>query len=251
MLYQAAAGLLAAMITPQVWTAITLLVPPNKLVMGMGIAIGGASAAQVFGLPFGSFLASIHWSIPFFVISIGAIIMLLLVIWQIPNLPSSTEAKEKLSFVDPYRKLLKLEKVKYGLLAYLIFAIGYYATFAFYGKWLTERFHLPVTDVGMVFLFFGLGSILGSLIGSPLVAKLSRFHTLHFGIFLMAILYFVLPISTKIIYVETLLFTIAAINSVLISVILSSLQSLSNTQRGTLLLFLTLVNILALCLEQE
>jgi predicted MFS family arabinose efflux permease len=234
LLYQALAGLFAAMITLQIWVAISLLLPPNRIVIGMGIAIGGASSAQVFGIPIGSFLASIHWSIPFTVISVGSVIMLLLVVWQIPNLPSTSNTKKKTSLIKLYSTLLKLGKLKYGLLAYLMFAIGFYATFAFYGKWLTERFHLPVTAVGMVFLFFGLGSVLGSLIGNPLIGKLSRFQSLHIGIFLMAILYFVLPMATKVIYVKILLFTIAAISSVLISIILGSLQNLSKTKKGTI-----------------
>lgn len=234
MLYQGTAGLFAAMITPQVWASITLLVPPDRLVMGMGVAMGGVSAAQVLGLPFGSFLASMSWSTPYFVISVGAIVMLLLVIWQIPSLSPLSEEKKRTSFIEPYRKLLKSNHARYGFFAYLIFAIGYYAAFTFFGKWLAERFQLDITAAGTVFLFFGLGSLIGSLFGSPLVTILTRFHTFNFGASLIAVLYFILPMSATTVHVEILLFTIAAIGGVLISVILSSLQTLSATQKGTI-----------------
>ncbi|MBU8917575.1 MFS transporter [Bacillus sp. FJAT-29953] len=232
-LYQAIAGLFAALITPQVWASITILIPPDRLVMGMGVVIGGVSAAQVLGLPLGSFLASISWSIPYFVLSLEAIVIIILLIWLIPSLPPPSVEKKPNPFVEPYRQLLKSSKARFGFLAYLVFAIGYYATFTFFGKWLADRFQLDVKTAGMVFLFFGLGSLIGSLFGSPLVTKLTRFHTLNIGAVMMSILYIILPMSKTVLYVEVLLFTIAAIGGVLISVILSSLQTISSTQRGT------------------
>jgi predicted MFS family arabinose efflux permease len=234
MLYQGIAGLFAAMITPQVWAAITLLLPTHRLVMGIGIAMGGVSAAQVLGLPFGSFLASISWSIPYFAISVGSIIMLFLVMWSIPSLPPLSDKEKQISFIRPYLTLLKSSYARYGFLGYLLFAIGYYAAFTFFGKWLAERFQLDVTASGMVFLFFGLGSLIGSLFGSPLVRKLTRFYTLNLGLSLITVLYLILPMSTTTVYVEIVLFAIAAIGGVLISVILSSLQILSVTQKGAI-----------------
>src|SRR5690606_11048193 len=54
------------------------VLPPARISAAMGVAFAGLAAAQALGVPIGSWLASAHWSVPFW--TIGAVSLLLAVL---------------------------------------------------------------------------------------------------------------------------------------------------------------------------
>jgi multidrug resistance protein len=230
------AGVSAAFVTPQVWASIPLLVNPEKIVKSMGIATAGLAVSQLFGLPIGSYLASFSWNMPFFILSACSFILLFLIVFIIPSIQTNENIQDKESIFQRYKSLFSHSRssVLFLFLAYFLFQTGNFASFTFLGTWLNLDYGFSVSQIGGAMLVLGLGNFFGSIFGSRYIHKIGTTSSLLGGIMLMGILYFSLPFYSPIYLVEISFFCLFFIGGILFPLMMSLLQSLSATARGTI-----------------
>jgi predicted MFS family arabinose efflux permease len=233
-LFRLFAGMSAAITAPQVWAAIPQLVPKDKVLKVMGVATAGLAAAQMLGVPIGSYLALFGWRIPFFAISACSFLLVLLIAAVLPPMPSVLEKRNRLSIIDSYRSLLRQPGSKRSFLAYFIFQMGNFAAFSFIGIWLSDGFKIGVAEIGTVILFLGFGNLLSSFFSSGFVRKIGVRASFTYGMLLVILIYVVLPFLPLLVYVKIAYFLLFFLLGMIFPIIMSVLQNLSPTARGTI-----------------
>jgi predicted MFS family arabinose efflux permease len=233
-LFRFFAGVSAAVTSPQVWAAIPQLVPKDKILKAMGIATAGLAIAQTLGVPIGSYLASFGWRIPFIVISVCSFVLVFLITFMLPSMPPVLENGLRRSILENYRSLLRTPDSSRAFLAYFIFQTGNFAAFSFIGTWLSDQYKLDVASIGTVFLFLGLGNVLSSFFSSSFVQKIGMKVSFACGMALAIVIYVLLPFLPGIIFIKAAYFCLFFLLGMIFPIMMSLLQQLSSTARGTI-----------------
>ncbi|MGQ3478711.1 MFS transporter [Paenibacillus sp. TY11] len=228
------AGISAAFASPQVWATIPQLVQPHKILKAMGVVTAGLAVSQMLGVPIGSYLATSGWQTPFIMIGCGTFLLVILAAVLLPSLPAVLQQHKAPSIGNRYRSLLHGSTPKVAFLAYFLFQLGNFAAFSFIGTWLSDKFSLNIASIGTVILFLGLGNTFSSLFGSSLVNKVGPRHSLIYGVIFIGLLYLLLPYLPSVTYVEITYFLIFLILGMIFPLMMSLLQTLSATARGTI-----------------
>ncbi|NEN86514.1 MFS transporter [Paenibacillus elgii] len=233
LLFRFLAGVSGAFVSPQVWAAIPQIVPPGKVLKAMGIATAGLAVAQMLGVPIGSYLAAFGWHTPFIAIGVASFMIMMLIALVLPSIPAPSAAGKAPSIVGRYRALLRESGAKKAFLAYFVFQLGNFATFSFIGTWLSDKFGLGVAEIGTVLLFLGLGNTLSSFFGSSVVQRMGR-NSFILGMVVLVLIFPSLSLMESITYVKLAYFLIYFIMGMLFPLMMSLLQGLSSTARGTI-----------------
>ncbi|UNP78115.1 MFS transporter [Bacillus nitratireducens] len=227
------AGVSAAFVSPQVWASIPLLIEKKQIVKAIGIATAGLSISQILGLPIGAYLATIHYTTPFFVISILSALLVVLIYVTLPEIqPVQIGGNEK-NILKRYKQLLRDSKVPLSYFAYFVFQTGNFAAFSFFGVWLSSQFGLQVHEVGTAMLVLGLGNLTGNIFGPRIVNKIGYNISFYGGIVFTAVLYVILPHLKNIIFVELFFFVLFFVTGILFVLMMGRLQNMSSIARGT------------------
>ena len=227
------AGISASFVTPQVWASIPLLVEPKEIVKAMGYASAGLSISQLVGIPIGSYLASFTWHIPFFTLGGCSLLLMIIIFFTLPDINTQSTSTAKVSITKTYGTLLQTPRAVKYFFAYFVFQTGTFATFTFLGSWFAKDFHLLVNGVGTAMIAVGLGNTIGSLFGSHITKKLGEPKSLLISLIILVPSYFVLPFASTITFAEVILFLIYLVNGCLFPVLMTIMQSISATARGT------------------
>ncbi|MES5954664.1 MFS transporter [Bacillus fungorum] len=227
------AGVSAAFVSPQVWASIPLLIEKKQIVKAIGIATAGLSISQILGLPIGAYLATIHYTTPFFVIGILSALLVVLIYVTLPEIqPVQIGGNEK-KILKRYKQLLRDSKVSLSYFAYFVFQTGNFAAFSFFGVWLSIQFGLQVHEIGTAMLVLGLGNLTGNIFGPRIVNKIGFNLSFYGGIIFTAVLYVLLPLVKNIIFVELLFFVLFFVTGILFVLMMKHLQNISSVARGT------------------
>ncbi|MDF2724193.1 MAG: transporter, partial [Paenibacillus sp.] len=231
-LFRFLAGVSAAFTAPQVWASIPAVVPAPRISKTMGVAFSGLAAAQALGVPIGSWLAGAHWSVPFWTIGVLSLLLAAFAFYLLPDMKPQTH--ERISIWGRYVPLLTNGKARSGFTAYLLLHLGGGTVMAFIGKWLADRFVLPIEQIGTVMMFLGFGTLAGSMISSAVTQKLGRTNTVVAGMGLLIFLYPAAPHLTNIPAVTAAYLVIFTILGVLFPIIMEALTALNSSIRGTI-----------------
>ncbi|HDR7605274.1 MFS transporter [Bacillus mycoides] len=227
------AGVSAAFVFPQVWASIPLLIEKKQIVKAIGIATAGLSISQILGLPMGAYLATIHYTTPFFVIGILSALLVVLMYVTLPEIqPVQIGGNEK-NILKRYKQLLRDSKVSLSYFAYFVFQTGNFAAFSFFGVWLSSQFGLQVHEVGTAMLVLGLGNLTGNILGPRIVNKIGYNLSFYGGIVFTAVQYVILPHLKNIIFVELFFFVLFFMTGILFVLMMGRLQNMSSIARGT------------------
>ncbi|OQR56143.1 MFS transporter [Bacillus sp. CDB3] len=233
LIFRFLAGVSAAFVSPQVWASIPLLIEKKQIVKAIGIATAGLSISQILGLPIGAYLATIHYTTPFFVIGILSALLVVLIYVALPEIqPVQIGGNEKNIF-KRYKQLLRESKVSLSYFAYFVFQTGNFAAFSFFGVWLSSQFGLQVHEVGTAMLVLGLGNLTGNIFGPRIVNKIGYNLSFYGGIVFTAVLYVILPHLQNIIFVELFFFVLFFVTGILFVLMMGRLQNMSSIARGT------------------
>ncbi|PGZ64733.1 MFS transporter [Bacillus cereus] len=227
------AGVSAAFVSPQVWASIPLLIEKEQIVKAIGIATAGLSIAQILGLPIGAYLATTHYTTPFFVIGILSALLVVLIYVVLPEIQPVHIGGNKKNILKRYKQLLTNSKASLSYFAYFVFQTGNFAAFSFFGVWLSSQFGLQVHEVGTAMLVLGLGNLTGNIFGPRIVNKIGYNLSFYGGILLTAVLYVVLPHLNNIIFVELFFFVLFFVTGILFVLMMGRLQNMSSIARGT------------------
>lgn len=232
-LFRFLAGVSASFVTPQVWASIPVIVPKEKIVQMMGIASTGLAASQLLGVPIGSFLASVSWQAPFYLISASSAILLISIIIAIPSLNMTSQLDKGKTILTTYAEVLKNKKTGQYLLAYLIFQTGNFAVLSFIGTWFAKDFGLTVSGIGSAMIVIGIGNLIGTLFGSKLINKWGLPKSLWRGLFVLIMLYIVTPFAMNIVMAVILLTLVFLLNGFVFPIFMTTLQNTTVTARST------------------
>ncbi|AEI39953.1 MFS transporter [Paenibacillus mucilaginosus] len=233
-LFRFLAGVSAAFTAPQVWASIPALFPAPQIVKVSGIVMAGLASSQAFGIPIGSHLASSHWSYPFFTIGACALLLAVFIFYALPELKPNPGPQTKTPIFSRYLPLLNSRMARRAFLAHFLFQCGFFAAFAFIGKWVTDRFHLSIDQTGSVMFFLGLGNIVGSFGGGYVIKALNRYNTLVAGFLVSIACFIVLPHLPSLAAFESVYFFIFVHMGIVFPLILGMLNSLNPAIRGTI-----------------
>ncbi|HDR8069769.1 TPA: MFS transporter [Bacillus cereus] len=227
------AGVSAAFVSPQVWASIPLLIEKKQIVKAIGVAIAGLSISQILGLPLGAYLATIHYTIPFYFIGILSALLVILIYVVLPEIQSVHIGGNKKAILQRYKQLLTDSKVSLSYFAYFVFQTGNFAAFSFFGVWLSIQFGLQVHEVGTAMLVLGLGNLTGNIFGPRIVNKIGYNLSFYGGIIFTAVLYVLLPHVKNIVLVELSFFALFFWTGILFVLMMRHLQNISSAARGT------------------
>jgi predicted MFS family arabinose efflux permease len=233
-LFRLLAGFSAAFIGPQVWAIVPTLYPGPKTAKALGIVFAGLAAAQVLGVPIGSLLASTHWYYSFFAVGGFSMLLTVLIFLLLPSMKPHHTQGSRSSILQRYMPLIKSPKAKGSYTAYFLFQLGNFSTFSFFGKWITERFEIPVDHVGYIMIFLGLGNLVGSLLSATVIQRYRRYKTMVSSSLAIIPLFILLPHLKWIWTVCVVYFGISVILNIMTPAIAEQLLSLNPSTRGTI-----------------
>ncbi|MGP3977565.1 Cmx/CmrA family chloramphenicol efflux MFS transporter [Streptomyces sp. 8N114] len=156
------------------------LVPENARARAMAIMLGGLSIANVAGVPAGSFLGQqAGWRSAFWAVAALAAVGLVGVLALVPRtaVPTGADAPN-------LRRELRIYRDKQVWLALLTIALNagaVFALFSYLAPLLTDVAGLPESWVPSVLALFGLGGLIGTVIGGR-IADAHLFGTMYGGI---------------------------------------------------------------------
>ncbi|AJY75552.1 MFS transporter [Paenibacillus beijingensis] len=239
--FRALAGIFAAFMSPQVWATIPVLVPASKVTKSMGIVSAGFAVSQTVGVPIGSYLATYSWKMPFFIIGGIALALFALILWIVPQFKPAAAGRQP-SIMDRYAELLGANGAKGSYLAFFAMLTGAFAVFTFIGNWLSDKFGMNVSEIGQVFIFMGLGNLIGSFVGGHAAARLGGRNVLLGGIGMMAMLYLMLNLAASPLLVHLCFFVLYLVFGTVFPIMMALFQTLSSTARGTSAALTNVVN---------
>jgi predicted MFS family arabinose efflux permease len=233
-LFRFLAGVSAAFAAPQVWAAIPALFPVAKVPRMMGIAYAGLAASQALGVPIGSGLAALRWSIPFWAIGSIALLLAVSVFFYVPDIMPRQAPGSRTSLLGRYVPLLTSAKARGGFLGYFFIHLGSNAAFAFLGKWLSDRFSLSLGQTGYVMIGLGVGNLLGSLVSGYAVKKLGPIRTMVSMLIFLATAYAMLPYVPSAGAATGVYLILFAALGILFPLVVGILTGLNASIRGTI-----------------
>ncbi|UQS84176.1 MFS transporter [Bombilactobacillus thymidiniphilus] len=232
LLFRLLAGISASFVTPQVWASIPVVVNKKDIVKVMGYATAGLSVSQLVGIPIGSYLAVVSWRTPFYVISVSALLLLLLLIFELPELEIGQ--RDHLSFFKTYSQVLSNKKALSYLLAYCVFQIGSFTATTFISTWFSGSFGLSLSNIGTAMIAIGAGNLIGSLTSSKLVNKFGLERTFLVELIILIMLYLITPFSKNFWSSEILLTLVFLVNGFIFPLFMTTLQSTVKNARSTI-----------------
>ena len=226
------AGISASFVTPQVWASIPVVVQKKEIVKVMGYATAGLSVSQLVGIPIGSYLAAYTWHAPFVVISCASLLLLMLLIFVLPELEIGS--RERFSFIKTYQNVLTNKRSISYLIAYLVFQTGSFTSMTFISTWFTKSFGLTLSGVGTAMIAIGAGNLIGSLFGSRIVSRLGIERAFLLDLIALIILYLAMPLAKEFWQAELLLTIVFLFNGFIFPLFMTTLQSTTENARGTI-----------------
>ncbi|MGY4928864.1 MFS transporter [Streptomyces sp. 900105755] len=165
-LSRAVAGLAAAAAGPAIWAHIAETAPDRMRGRAMGLGMALFSCGQVVGVPLGGLLAGVAgWRSAFLALAIGTAAAVPLLLRQIrpaaPQPATDGAVKAVLSgWADP--------SLRNALLVNTVFNAANLGAYTFLGAVLVDRFDLTVSELGLIGVVVGAGSVVGSTLGGRL-----------------------------------------------------------------------------------
>ena len=228
-----ATGVAAAVAAPQIWAAIAQVMPGRRIVPAMATATAGLTIAQLLGVPAGSLLAVRSTSDPFVVVgTAGALVTAALWRW-FPAVPPHDARGGRTGIRSQYAALARAPHAPGRFGAYFVFQIGNFAVLSFAATWFARDFHLDQAGIAWAMIVLGAGNTVGALVGPRIVRRAGQGRALLGGSVCYVLVYAVVAASPVRWAGIGLLAVAFVVGGVLFPVMMSLLQALTASARGT------------------
>ncbi|WP_051468278.1 MFS transporter [Actinomadura oligospora] len=143
------------------------LVPSHAVPKATALTFGGATAANVLGVPAGTLIGSLtDWRVAFVAVAVLGLLIVGALAALLPSLPAG----------DPVRlralgEQLRVPAVRTGILATFFLVSGNFAAFTFINPLLREVAGLPKNSVGGLLLLFGAAGIAGNFLAGMMLSR--------------------------------------------------------------------------------
>lgn len=163
-------------------------VEPRHAARALTIAFGGAGAALVLGVPVAAWIgAHVGWRAAFIVVGVLAAVVAVLILVLVRPVRSPVKVTPAMMLAAA-----RTRGVRYAIALTSLVVVAQFITYAYISPILLERAGVPVTDVGMMLLVFGIAGLLGNFAISPLLHRSSPWGVLvvsaGIGVSLLAVL---------------------------------------------------------------
>ncbi len=163
---RAVAGLAAAAAGPAIWAHIAETAPDRVRGRALGLGMALFSCGQVIGVPLGAVLAGrAGWRSAFLAMAVATALALPLLLRQ---LPASTGRPAQVGAVRAVLAGWSDPTLRKALTVNTVFHAANLGAYTFLGALLVDRFDLSVSELGLVGILVGAGSVAGSLLGGRL-----------------------------------------------------------------------------------
>lgn len=231
--FEFVSGVASAFITPQVYATVPTVVAGNKVAQLMGFSTAGLSSSQILGIPVGSYLATMSWRIPFFCLAALAVILLLVLQFNLPKTKIGKSAGEH-SFFSNLGQVFKSPAARKMLFVYFVYQLGSFTTISFISTWFNHGFGLSLSQIGTAMILIGCGQLIGSLFSSRIIDSWGFNKTAKIEFSCLVILYIVVPFSPNIVMADIMFAVIYVFNGFLFPLLMTSLQKTVRDARSTI-----------------
>lgn len=143
------------------------IAPFNKKAKALSFIVTGSSLAMVLGVPIGTIIGQhVGWRITFFCIAVVALMVLAVLIWLLPKLPSSNAGSLK-----SLPSLLKRPALINVYLLTAIIVTGYFTAYTYISPFMGEVAGFNKNFIAFLLLFIGGAGIIGSIIFTKVSVK--------------------------------------------------------------------------------
>lgn len=185
------AGLGAASISPMIYALTAERTPPEFRAGNLALVGSGLVIALIIGAPLGLLIgAQSSWRVAFKLLAVGFALLVPInsFIWQ-----ESGRTQPKVSVVD-HERLIDAWVYFACMIAW---AASVYATYTLLGTALSKEYHASVGDLAKTLAYFGIGAVMGGILGGKLADRVGPRNVVRLSFLLMSltfgVAYFVYP----------------------------------------------------------
>lgn len=142
-------------------------VPREHAARALTIAFAGAGGALVLGVPVAAWIgAHVGWRAAFAVVGILAAIVAVLILVLVRPVHSPVAVTGRMMLAAA-----RTRGVRYALALTALVVVGQFITYSFVSPVLLDRAGVPVTDVGLMLLLFGIAGLVGNFAVGLLIRR--------------------------------------------------------------------------------
>ena len=169
------AGLFGGLIGAQVLSIVADIVPYERRAAAMGMIMAAFSAASVFGVPFGLYIANLfNWHAPFFFVVILGVLLTPFLIKFLPKMDAHllAENRQKISPTQLIGDVFRNSSQLYALALTAFLMMGHFMIIPFINPFMEFNMGFSKTQTPIIYM---VGGAL-TMITSPLIGRLADRH---------------------------------------------------------------------------
>ncbi|MEV0464656.1 MFS transporter [Nocardia tengchongensis] len=168
------------------------MVPGEYVPKATAIAFGGATAANVLGIPAGTLIGELtDWRIAFGLLGGLGLLVVAALLWLLPALPADTAIHLR-TLADQFRNPV----VRTGVLITFLLVSGHFAAFTFAAPIVDYRMGIDKSLLGPVLLAFGVAGIIGNFATGAATARNVRATIITISVSLATVLVLIALVGT-------------------------------------------------------
>lgn len=166
------AGIFGGLIGAQVLSIVADIIPYERRAAAMGMIMAAFSAASVFGVPFGLYIANLfNWHAPFFFVVILGILLVPFLIKYLPKMDAHllVENRQKVNPVQLIGDVFRNSSQLYALALTAFLMMGHFMIIPFINPFMEFNMGFSKTQTPIIYM---VGGAL-TMVTSPLIGKLA------------------------------------------------------------------------------
>ena len=190
LLARAGTGVFGGLIGGLIFSITGDLIPFERRGRAMGIVMTSFSAASVFGVPFGLFLATkFDWHAPFVFLGVIGLVLQLMIYKVIPSVGSHLSAGTEKKPLELLQTVFKNRSQRFAVFLISGLMLGQFTLIPFLADYMVRNVGFTISQLPYIYFFGGLATI----VSSPMIGRMSdRFGSLK--VFLYALVISLIPI---------------------------------------------------------
>lgn len=177
------AGLFGGLIGAQVLSIVADIVPYERRAAAMGMIMAAFSAASVFGVPFGLYIANIfNWHAPFFFVVILGVLLVPFLIKFLPKMDAhlSSENRQKISPTQLIGDVFRNSSQLYALALTAFLMMGHFMIIPFINPFMEFNMGFSKTQTPIIYMVGGALTMITSPLLGRLADRMGKYNLLVF-----------------------------------------------------------------------